>query len=190
MDSIFRCDIDAACLQRAAAGDVEACERVYRRFAGPVYTLARRLCRSAADADDVLQDTFLDAFERLHQFRGDGPFWGWLRRIAVNTALMRLRRESRWDGSDPEAAADRHAPAAGHERRLDLESALARLPAASRAVVWLHDVEGFTHQEIAQAMGRSTSFSKSQLARAHRRLREWLTWQHDSDGDTRIRERY
>lgn len=165
-------------LARASAGDDAAFAELYRVYATPVYTLALRMLRQREAAEDVLQEVFLELTRALKGYRGDGPFWGWLRRLAVNKVLMRIRGERsrpRLDG-DPEAVlepvhdddADRSFVAR------DLESALGELPAIGRAVVWLHDVEGWTHQEIAAAMGRTTSFSKSQLSRAHLRLRRLL----------------
>jgi len=157
---------------RARAGDLAALERLYRTYERPVYTLARRLTQSAEDAEDVLQDTFLEVCRSLRQWRGEGSLWGWVRTIAASKALMRYRREKLRDweplGDDAGYTTD------DVPLRMDLEAALARLSDRSRAVVWLHDVEGYTHEEIAELMGMTTSFSKSQLARAHDRLRRWL----------------
>lgn len=167
-------------LARARRGDLGALETLFRAHEGPVYNVARRLCRNPEDAEEVLQETFLEVARSLVRYRGDGPLSAWIRRIAANKALARLRRERlrRADSlaestdDDPRLAepqGQRDVPA-----RLDLEAALERLPAISRAVVWLHDVEGYTHEEIGELMQRTASFSKSQLARAHRRLRRWL----------------
>ncbi len=161
---------------RARAGDFAALERVYRAYEGPVYTLARRLTRTPEEAEDVLQETFLEVCRSLKQWRGDGSLWGWIRTIASSKALMRYRREKLrdWEPLDDEVAGDGGDGLEDVPLRMDLEAALARLPERSRAVVWLHDVEGYTHEEIAEQMGMTTSFSKSQLARAHERLRRWL----------------
>ena len=184
MTSAFAIPTDEVLVTRARAGDLEALERVYRAFETPVYNLARRICRSPQDAEDVLQETFLEVMRSIHRFRGDGPLAGWIRRVAASKALMRLRqgRHAREESSLEEAF---DAEATGipslfpglagvaHER-MDLETALAKRPETARAVVWLHEVEGYTHEEIAGMMGRTASFSKSQLARAHARLRGWL----------------
>jgi len=157
---------------RARAGDFAALERLYRTYERSVYTLARRLTRSEEDAEDVLQETFLEVCRSLRQWRGEGSLWGWIRTITASKALMRYRREKlrEWEPlEDDMARAGEDVPL-----RMDLEAALERLPERSRAVVWLHDVEGYTHEEIAELMGMTTSFSKSQLARAHGRLRRWL----------------
>lgn len=166
--------LDDATLAAARDGETAACEAIYRRFERPVYTLALRLTGSRDEALDVLQESFIHALERLDQFRGDGPFWPWLKQVAVSQALMRLRREKRfrlWQRGAREPEPETPGPD-GADR--DLAEALASLPATSRAVVWLYDVEGYTHAEIARLMGRSLSFSKSQLARAHARLRARL----------------
>lgn len=157
---------------RARAGDVSALEHLYRAYERPVYTLARRLTRGPEDAEDVLQETFLEVCRSLKQWRGDGSLWGWIRTIAASKALMRYRREKlrEWEPLE-ENVVQREGDV---PLQMDLEAALGRLSDRSRAVVWLHDVEGYTHEEIAELMGMTTSFSKSQLARAHERLRQWL----------------
>lgn len=178
--------LDQATLEAARAGDADAREAIYRRFERPVYSLARRLLDSQEDAMDTVQDTFIHAFERLQQYRGDGPFWPWLKQVAASQALMRLRRERRfrfWQQSEP--GDEPQAPAPRGEDR-ELAEALAELPAATRAVVWLYDVEGYTHAEIAQLTGRTVSYSKSQLARAHARLRARLEGTEEEAPCTRV----
>jgi RNA polymerase sigma-70 factor (ECF subfamily) len=160
-------------LSRARAGDLEALESLYRAFAIPVHNLARRICRSAEDAEDVVQETFYEVCRNVRQYRGEGSLWGWIRSVAASKALMRLRRNKYRETDDLDDEVHR-APRADYGLQMDLEAALERLPELSRAVVWLHDVEGYTHEEIAGMMGKTVSFSKSQLARAHMRLRRWL----------------
>jgi RNA polymerase sigma-70 factor (ECF subfamily) len=172
----FRQDIPDTLIARMRDGDLEAFEQVYRRFERPAFTLALRLTGQRESAQEVLQDGMLKAFERIDQFRGEAPFWGWLRQLVVNEALMHVRRRNRFDHTpvddnslaDPTPAPWRHADAQA------LERALAELPDTARAVLWLYHVEGYTHVEIAAQFGRSESFSKSQLARGTRRLRELL----------------
>jgi RNA polymerase sigma-70 factor (ECF subfamily) len=160
-------------VQKARSGDLGALEQLYRAYEAGVYTLARRLTRTAEDAEDVLQETFLEVCKSLGTWRGDGSLWGWIRTIAASKALMRYRREK---VRATELLDDEMNAAVGDDvpLRLDLESALERLSERTRSVVWLHDVEGYTHEEIAELMGMTTSFSKSQLARAHQKLRRWL----------------
>jgi RNA polymerase sigma factor (sigma-70 family) len=160
-------------LARARTGDAHALETLFRAYEGPVYNLARRICRTAEDAEDVLQETFFELCRSIGQYRGEGSLWGWIRTVASSKALMRLRRNKYRDTDELE---DEVSPTRREDTllRMDLEAALERLPEMSRAVVWLHDVEGYTHEEIAEMMGKTVSFSKSQLARAHVRLRRWL----------------
>jgi RNA polymerase sigma-70 factor (ECF subfamily) len=159
-------------VSRARRGDFEALERVYRLYERGVYTLARRLTRTAEDAEDVLQETFLEVCRSIGNWRGEGSLWSWIRTVAASKALMRYRREKLREAEQ----LDDELGGSGEDvpLRLDLEAALERLPERTRAVVWLHDVEGYTHEEIAELMGQTASFSKSQLARAHDRLRRWL----------------
>lgn len=172
MDAYRLADAEAV-LPRLKAGDPEAQEALFRAFEAPVYNLARRICRTTEDAEDVVQETFLEVFRSINQFRGDGSLWGWVRTVASSKALMRLRRNKYRDTDDLQ---DDIIPIRKDDAalRMDLEAALERLSETSRAVVWLHDVEGYTHEEIAAMMDRTVSFSKSQLARAHARLRRWL----------------
>ncbi len=181
VSSSFAIDVPASLLARAQAGDRAAFEQLYRRFERPVFTLALRICGSRSEADEVLQEAMLKLWSGIGSFRGDGgsPFWGWLRQVAVNEALQRLRRERRLamelDGVETDDIAEDHAPPppAAADAAL-LQRALGELPAATRSVLWLYHAEGYTHEEIAAAMQRSVSFSKSQLARGTRRLRVLL----------------
>ncbi len=174
----FRLDVDELLLARARRNDVGAQQQLYTLFARPVFNLARRLCRTPQDAEDVMQETFLEVFRSLPTFRGEGSFAGWVRRVAVTKGLQRLRkdkgagRQAEFDeGLEDAAEFDTMEPLLA---RLDLAAALARLPDTARVVVWLHEVEGWSHDEIAALWGRTPSFSKSQLARACARLRACL----------------
>lgn len=179
--SSFAIDVPASLLARARGGDRAAFEQLYRWFERPVFTLALRICGDRAEADEVLQDTMLKVLCQIEGYRGDrgSPFWGWLRQVAVNEALMRLRRDRRHALELVDDALEEHAedhappPPAAADAAL-LQRALDQLPATTRSVLWLYHAEGYTHEEIATAMQRSTSFSKSQLARGTRRLRQLL----------------
>jgi RNA polymerase sigma-70 factor (ECF subfamily) len=167
-------EADAALLHRACAGDTAAQALLYRQLAGPAFSLARRLVPDRAAAEDLFQDALMQVFAKLPDFRGEAPFGAWVRQILVRHCLMHLR--SPWQRARLEWSESRDdAGAQGIDGdTIDVERAFARLPATTRAVLWLHDVEGLTHEEIAAAMGRTPSFSKSQLARGHARLRQWL----------------
>lgn len=179
----FFAQVDDLVLARARKGDMAALESIYHTYEAPVYTLARRLCGQTEEADEVLQETFLEVVRSIRRFRGEAPFGAWLRQVTISKALQRLRRAQvrkiEVDSGDPEPEACRKVETEVSDRsrsseRIDLERALARLPYTARVVVWLYDVMGLSHPEIAELMGRSVSFSKSQLSRAHSRLRVWL----------------
>jgi len=182
--------IDAAIIKRAARGDARAHEILYRAFASPVYSLCLRFTRVPAHAEDLVQETFIEVMRSIKQFRGEAAIGSWIRRIAVTKALMFLRSAwtarsqslaDDWDDMTPGDAAS-HGISRHPDDALDLDAALANLPSVSRVVVWLHDVEGFTHKEIAAAMGKTESFSKSQLSRAYQRLRPMLEAAGDAPG--------
>jgi RNA polymerase sigma factor (sigma-70 family) len=173
-------DLSPELVAAARAGESAALEAVYGATAGPIYTLLRRLVRRPAIAEELLQETFVDVIEHIGAFEGRCPLPAWIRALAVNRALMYLRspwhRGLEWLDKDPGGADRLPSPPRNAGEPLDagLERALMTLPALARAIVWLHDVEGYTHADIGFALGRTPSFSKSQLARAHRRLRDAL----------------
>jgi RNA polymerase sigma-70 factor (ECF subfamily) len=176
---------------KARCGEEAAQARIYELLASAVHGLIRRIVGNRALAEDLFQDTMMTVFERLGSFRGEAPLGAWVRQVAVTRCLMYLR--SPWhrarlalersddvpysgDGSrEPRGRDDvlRITLPDGWSDQIDLERALATLSPTARAVVWLYDVEGYSHEEIARQFGRTVSFSKSQLARAHARLREW-----------------
>ena len=172
--SSFAIDVPTALIDRLRRGDMRAYEQVYRLFERPVFTLALRLLGDRDEAQEILHDAMLAVLDKVNQFRGDAPFWGWLRQIAANEALMRLRKR-RLDYveelPEPEAALA-HLPVSFEAR--DLEKALAVLPSTTRSVLWLYYVEGYRHDEIANAFGKSLSFSKTQVLRGTQRLRDLL----------------
>ena len=166
--------VPADVLARAKRGDRAAHAELYALLATPVFTLARRMLASKALAEDVLQETFVEVLCKIEHFRGDADVGTWIKRIAINKCLMHVRSSwiARRGPFDEEAVGEARSVAL--DDRLALERALDQVPDVARAVVWLHDVEGYTHAEIGGLMGRTTSFSKSQLARAHERLRTLL----------------
>jgi len=174
-------DVPEGLIASARDGVESARARLYTAVAPTTFGLIRRLVGTQAVAEDLFQDTMVTLYEHLDAFRGEGPFGGWVRRIALSKCLMYLR--SPWHRARLQLTADTEAdidalPAvavpAFPTECLDVERALATLSPTARAVIWLYEVEGYSHQEIAQAFGRTVSFSKSQLARAHCRLRAWL----------------
>jgi RNA polymerase sigma-70 factor (ECF subfamily) len=177
-------EVAAEVVRAAREGEARAHEAIYVACRRPIYTLIRRLVSRAAIADELFQETFVEVLRNIGAYSGEGSFGGWVRSIAVSKCLMYLR--SPWhrsllylDTDDEETAPVVLLDTASHPdvqaaASIDVERAMAALPALTRSVVWLHDVEGYTHLEIGRLLGRTASFSKSQLARAHTRLRELL----------------
>jgi RNA polymerase sigma factor (sigma-70 family) len=179
MPALHSIEISSEVLQRARSSDVDAQAYLYRTLSKPVYTLLRRFVVRPAIAEELLQDVFVEILRNLGSYRGVGSFVGWVRSIAVHKALMYLRspwhRSLSWLGTDDVMSLHAEGTSLIDDPfDSDLERALAALPDISRAVVWLHDVEEMTHAEIARLFGRTISFSKSQLARAHSELRDRL----------------
>ncbi len=171
---------DTALARAAASGDVRAFERLYRRHAPRLNALLWRLCGgNATRAEDVLQETFIQAWRKLPQFRFESALATWLHRLAVNTALMELRASAAFESLDigesgMEVLTRTAAPARCHATGLDLERALQTLPPRARAVLVLHDIEGWKHQEIAEELQMAVGSSKAQLHRARSLLRARL----------------
>ena len=169
-------DPDAADAVLAAAGDTQAFERLYRRHTARIHSLARRMI-GPEEADDVTQDVFVRAWRKLGLFRGDARFGTWLYRLAVNVILGRRGavvkyRERHDDGDILEMPL--HSRGERVDIRMDMERALETLPKGARQVFVLHDVEGFTHEEIAGMLDVTAGTSKSQLHRARMTLRQHL----------------
>ena len=178
---------EAETIRRATEGDPIAFECLYRSHCKRVYAVCLRMVGNTTDAEDLTQEAFLLVFRKLHTFRGESAFSTWLHRLAVNTVLMHLRRKSlpavsMEGGLAPEGE---NAPSSvdiatsdllleGSIDRINLGRCIAQLPAGSRAVFVMHDIQGYQHNEIAEMLGRSEGVSKSQLHRARKRLRELL----------------
>jgi RNA polymerase sigma-70 factor (ECF subfamily) len=165
-------------VRRAQDGDSRAFETLYRRHAARVHATLWRLAGGVeARAEELTQDAFVRAWQRLGSFRGDSAFGTWLHRLAVNTALMDLRaRRSREDLESGELEVDDVAvdPAPRPGSGMDLERAISALPERSRAVLILFEVEGYRHEEIADALGIAVGSSKAHLHRARALLRRAL----------------
>jgi RNA polymerase sigma factor (sigma-70 family) len=176
MGSGFDIDLDELTLAGAKRGDMHACEKIYRKFHTQAFNVAVRICNNRELAQDVTQEAFITAFKRIHQFRGDSPFWGWLRRVIVNHAISALRKLPRHDAVELEDyMSPRHGDQEGIGHCMDLEQALQQLSDQDRMVVWLHDVEGYKHREIAHLVGKTESYSKTRLNRARTRLRALIS---------------
>lgn len=163
-------------VELAARGDHEAFERLYRGSVSRIHGLARRMAGPDL-AEDLTQEIYIRAWEKLHTFRGDAAFTTWLHRLAVNLILtrrasVRKRQARRVDGEGilRRTRTRRDRPGL----KVDFEAAVAELPEGARDIFVLYDVEGYAHKEIAEIKGISVGTSKSQLHRARMLLREYL----------------
>ncbi|TVP74913.1 MAG: sigma-70 family RNA polymerase sigma factor [Gemmatimonadales bacterium] len=167
---------DEILIQRASRGEPGAARQLYRRHAGRVHAVVRRVTGDEEAAGDCCQETWIRIFDNLESFRGEASFGSWAHRIAVNTTLDWLRREGpRRSREGPLSETLASGPRRGDALlAARLERALDRVPLRQRTVLVLHDVEGWTHREIAEALGIEPGTSKSQLHRARARMRELL----------------
>ncbi len=176
LEDTLTADSIAADTALAASGDASAFERLYRTHVARVHTLVRRML-DADEADDVTQDVFIRAWQKLSTFRGESAFGTWLHRLAVNVVLGRRKHVSIERGrfiAGDEPTGDVSGKPVTPELSLDFEEALARLPEGAKQVFVLHDVEGYRHEEIARMLGIVPGTSKSQLHHARMALRRHL----------------
>jgi RNA polymerase sigma-70 factor (ECF subfamily) len=170
-------DTVSALVRRAAAGDTRAFEALYRDHVGRIYgTILRLVAMDRARAEELTQEAFIRAWQKLSSFRHESAFSTWLHRLSVNTALMSLRGKREMESVDEEGlelAAGGETPFCAAERG-DLERAVSDLPPRARAVLVLHDVEGWKHEEISAELGMAVGSSKAQLHRARGLLRRAL----------------
>jgi RNA polymerase sigma-70 factor (ECF subfamily) len=168
---------------RAASGDRVAFERLYHQHVNRVFSLCARMVADRTRAEELTQDVFVRAWEKLHLFRGESSFSTWLHRLTVNVVLNARKSEgrqrSRFEETDEESGGIDALPGVvgmplAPGDLLDLEAAVARLPAGARRVFVLHDVEGYKHEEIAEMLGVTSGATKAQLHRARLLLREAL----------------
>ena len=178
---------EAEAVRRAQQGDAAAFERIYRLHSRRVYALCLRMVGNVAEAEDLVQEVFLQLFRKIQTFRGEAAFSTWLHRLAVNVVLMRLRKKTLPESSLEEATEPDEETGGprkdfggadllltGSIDRVNLQRAIDQLPPGYKTVFVLHDIQGYEHNEIAKLMGCSIGNSKSQLHKARLRLRELL----------------
>jgi len=174
-------------IRLAQQGDGSAFEFLYRRYCRRVYALCLRMVRETREAEDLTQEAFLQLFRKIHTFRGESAFSTWLHRLTANIVLMHFRKKKLISSSledinatDEQLAGHHHELSVPDLRltglfdRVDLQTAIDRLPEGCKAMFLLHDVQGYDHNEIAEILGCSIGNSKSQLHRARLRLRKLL----------------
>jgi RNA polymerase sigma-70 factor, ECF subfamily len=162
----------------AAQGDRQAFERLYRANVDRVFSVCARMVSDRQLAEELTQDVFVRAWQKLGLFRGESAFSTWLHRIAVNVVLNRRKADGRLkgrDGGDDETIETIASRPGTPGDLMDLEGAIAKLPPGARRVFVLHDVEGYRHEEIGQMLGITSGGSKAQLHRARMLLREALS---------------
>jgi len=191
MASLADVQLDAGVARGLRRGDERAQIVAYRVLSPSVMGMAVRILQDEGLAQEVVQDTFVELLEHAHTLKEPAAIIGWVKRVAVNHCLMRLRspwhkRRVSSDADGVEEALDPLEGAARSDDLWDLERALSGLPEETRMVLWLHDVEGYTHQEIGSLVGKTASFSKSQLARGYQRLAEEF---RQAEGGARPRDR-
>jgi RNA polymerase sigma factor (sigma-70 family) len=173
---------DSADVALAVAGDRRAFERLYRAHVNRVFSLCTRMCGSRMRGEELTQDVFVRAWEKLPQFRGDAQFSTWIHRVAVNIVLTDRKNEARNrkrmvedESEEGETPLQRASVTPGYGDRMDITAALEGLPPGARQIFVLHDIEGYKHEEIAEMCGITAGGSKAQLHRARLLLREALT---------------
>jgi RNA polymerase sigma-70 factor (ECF subfamily) len=176
-------EADAVLVQRALSGDAEAFATLFEVHKGRVYAVCLRMTNNPADADDLTQEAFIQAFRKLATFRGESALSTWLHRVAVNTTLMHFRRQPRTrtsldDSTDQESSKREFGKQDDKLKhsldRITLIRALEALPSGYRTIFELHEIGGYGHREIAKLLRCSIGNSKSQLHKAKQRIRECL----------------
>src|SRR5215831_10383259 len=181
--TFFMGESESVLVKRAIDGDGDAFASLFQLHRGRVYAVCLRMTNNTADADDLTQEAFIQAFRKLATFRGESALSTWLHRVAVNTALMHFRRQS-----IPHTSLDQPAGGESSKReigqhdnhlscsldRIALARALEALPAGYRTIFELHEIGGYGHREIAKILRCSVGNSKSQLHKAKQRIRECL----------------
>jgi RNA polymerase sigma-70 factor (ECF subfamily) len=174
-------------IRLAQEGNSEGFEHLYRLHSRRVYGLCLHMSKDPIEAEDFTQDAFLQAFRKIHSFRGDSLFSTWLHRLTVNIVLMGFRQRKRPKISLDEALElneESRKPTVEFSRpdpnlnsvidRINLVKAINQLPRGCKKMLLLHDIQGYKHDEISRMVGCSVENSKSQLHRAHKRLRQLL----------------
>jgi len=175
-------------VQRAAEGNVESFEKIYRRHHKRVYSLCIRMAKNPSDAEDLTQEVFLQLFRKLHTFRGESSFTTWLHRLTINQVLMHFRKplirteKTTEDGVTPIriVTGTENPLRMSQIDRIALNEAIEQLSPGYRMVFILHDLEGYEHDQIGKMLGCAVGTSKSQLHKARLRLRQLLTGRHNT----------
>ena len=161
-------------MKAAQNGDSKAFEQLYRVHHARVYALSLRLCGDRHWAEDLCQEAFVRAWNKLSSFKGDSQFGTWLYRVTANLVISNLRRSKAKFEDDLDSVAEVASPNGNFDLDGDIEKALQKLPDGARAVMVLYSLEGYTHEEIASSLDIAVGTSKAQLHRARNALKTWL----------------
>lgn len=170
----FGQQIDKSLITKAQTGDSVAMETIYRTYAKPCYLLAMRLTTNPTASQDIVHEVFLKVIRKIAQFNATGNFAGWVRQIAANESIDFLKRNSRIQeqaGLNEDIESSEHFESQWWDTIKDLDKLTSKLSDSARAVLFLHELEGFSHKEIAALFGKSESFSKQSLSRAFNQLK-------------------
>ncbi|KGJ98035.1 RNA polymerase sigma factor [Thalassotalea sp. ND16A] len=172
----FSVEISVDLLTQAKAGNINAFEAIYQTYSGACYALAWRVTGQEALAQEVVQESFIKVFRKIQQYRLQGPFAGWLRQIVVREAIDKIKLETKLGRTSDEELAQTASNDLFDfnwlESCIALEQLTQDLSVTSRAVLFLHEVEGFSHNEIGVFFNKSASFSKVTLSRAYKSLKQ------------------
>jgi len=182
--SQFSFAIKKQIIKKAQKGDMPSHEFIYRSFSDTVYHLALSITNNVQVAEDILQNTFINVLNKVHNYRFKAPFGMWLRKITINQTLMYIRANNPRENThttitdnivelrnDLNSNSNHSIEIEQSNIQLDLKYLLSQLPLQTRTVLWLKEVEGYTHSEIAKMMGKTESYSKSLVARTYEILR-------------------
>ena len=174
----FAQEVPQELIRLAKDGDYDAFEQIYKIYADASYNLALRYCGQSATAQDVVHEAFIKLINRIDSYRGDGSFAGWLRRIVTHEAINRIRANSRIHLVGEDELVTSESPNLFDQNWLeacrDLDKLTGQLSETARAVLYLHEVEGYSHKEIADLFDKSESFSKVTLSRAYSALKKMV----------------
>jgi len=185
----FSVEVSLDVIRQAQQGDIDAFEQIYHTYAEACYSLSWRICGQEVMAQDLVQDVFIKVINKINNYRADGVFAGWLRKIVVREAINKIKAETKLhlvtdDDLSQQECTDLF-DCNWLESCLDLETLTNQLSVTSRAVFMLHEVEGYNHKEIANFFNKSESFSKVTLSRAYIALRQSVTSQESTNAFNR-----
>jgi len=165
-------DQELLCIENSKKGDIRSFEKLYRQYVGRIYSLCLRLCSSSAVAEELTQEAFVRAWQNLPKYKGQAKLSTWIHKIAVNLTISYFRANKvQWQELQDDDQS--YIECAGHT--MDLEKAIKTLPDGARAVLVLHDIEGYSHPEISHMLDIAVGTSKAQLSRARKLLKVFLS---------------